>query len=191
MRIIAGEARGRRLFAPAGDETRPTSDRVRESLFSILGGRVAGAHVLDLFAGSGAMALEAISRGAASAVLCDSDRFAADVIARNIALVKAESRARLIRSDWRAALERLRGHRFSLIFIDPPYRMAQVYLQAAQALYDGQLLAQDAVIVMEHAADSPIALPGGFCTYDERRYGDTAIALVRRDPDDRSLSGQL
>lgn len=180
MRIIAGEARGRRLFAPEGVETRPTADRVRESLFNILGARVPGAQVLDLFAGSGAMALEALSRGAAFAALCDSNRDAARVIERNIALLRVEDRALLIRSDWREALARLRGRRFSLVFLDPPYRMLDAYARAIGALDEMDLLETDAAVVMEHAAKTPVAPPEGFEIYDERRYGDTAVAFARR-----------
>ncbi len=179
MRVIAGEFKGRRLFAPEGVETRPTADRVRESLFGILAAHVPDAQVLDLFAGSGALALEAISRGAAFAALCDASAGAARVIERNIALVRAEDRTRLIRADWREALARLSDRRFSLVFLDPPYRMADVYAQAAALLADRGLLAEGAVLVMEHAAKAPLALPAGFEIYDERRYGDTAVALVR------------
>ncbi len=191
MRVIAGEFRGRKLFAPEGAETRPTSDRVRESLFSILGARVPDAEVLDLFAGSGALALEAISRGAAFAALCDASAGAARVIERNIALVRAEDRMRLIRADWREALSRLSGRRFSLVFLDPPYRMAGVYAEAAALLSARGLLAEDAVLVMEHAVKTPLDIPAGFEIFDERRYGDTAVALVRERTDDRSLPGQL
>jgi len=190
MRIIAGEARGRRLFAPDGDETRPTADRVKESLFNILGQRVPGAAVLDLFAGSGALALEAISRGAAFAALCDVRSDAAKVIERNIALVRAESRTLLIRADWREALTKLRGRRFSLVFLDPPYRMLDVYSAAAEALRAQNLLAPGAVLVMERKAKSPLTLPDGFEIFDERRYGDTSVALIREQYD-RSLPGQL
>ena len=190
MRIIAGEARGRKLFAPDGAETRPTADRVRESLFNILGTRVPDAQVLDLFAGSGALALEAISRGAAFAALCDMSRDAARVIERNIALMRAEDRTLFIRADWREALSRLRGRRFSLVFLDPPYRMLDVYALAAESMKALDLLTENAVLVMEHAAKSPLALPPGFEIYDERRYGDTNVALVREQYD-RSLPGQL
>lgn len=191
MRIIAGEARGRKLFAPEGAETRPTADRVRESLFNILGARVIGAQVLDLFAGSGALALEAISRGADFAALCDKSQSAARVIGRNISLMRAEDQTLLIRADWCDALTRLRGRRFSLVFLDPPYRMLDVYASAAEALRSLGLLSEGALLVMEHGADTPLALPAGFEIFDERRYRDTAVALVREQSDDRSLSGQL
>lgn len=191
MRIVAGEFRGRRLFAPEGVETRPTADRVRESIFNILARRVPDAEVLDLFAGSGAMALESISRGARFAALCDASRDAARVIERNIALVRAEDRTLLIRSDWRDALSRLRGRKFSIVFLDPPYRMEDAYASAAEAMRALGLLADGAVLVMEHSAESPLRLPARFEIYDERRYGHTAVALVREKPDDRSLPGQL
>jgi 16S rRNA (guanine966-N2)-methyltransferase len=190
MRIIAGEARGRRLFAPDGDETRPTADRVKESLFNILGPKVTGASVLDLFAGSGALALEAISRGAAFAALVDASRDAIKVIERNIALVRAEDRTLLIRADWREALLKLKGRRFSLVFLDPPYRMQDVYPAAAAALKAQDLLEPGAVILMEYAAKSPLSPPAGFEIFDERRYGDTSVALIREQYD-RSLPGQL
>lgn len=190
MRIIAGEARGRKLITPDGVETRPTADRVRESLFNILGRRVPGARVLDLFAGSGALALEAISRGAEFATLCDVSREAAKVIERNIALMRAEDKTLFIRADWRDALSRLRGRSFSLVFLDPPYRMLDVYASAALSLKAGGLLEEDAVLVMEHAVASPLALPEGFEIFDERRYGETSVALIREQYD-RSLPGQL
>ena len=191
MRIVAGEFRGRSLFAPEGAETRPTADRVRESIYNILALRVPGAEVLDLFAGSGALALEAISRGARFAALCDVSRDAARVIEPNIALVRAEDRTLFVHADWRDALSRLRGRKFSIVFLDPPYRMEDVYASAAEAMRALGLLAEGAVLVMEHAVETPLKLPTGFEIYDERRYGKTAVALVREKPDDRSLPGQL
>ena len=179
MRIIGGEARGRRLFAPEGLETRPTADKVRESLFNILRLDTPGARVLDLFAGSGALALEALSRGAQSAVLVDCSRRAADVARRNIALCRAEQRTRLLVCDWQRALDSL-SEPFDLVFLDPPYRMLPVYDQAARALLEKGLLAEQAVLVMEHASESALPLSKAFEVYDERRYGAATIALVRR-----------
>ena len=169
MRIIAGTDRGRRLFAPDGVETRPTADRVRESLYNILGTKVIGAKVLDLFAGSGALALEALSRGAAFAALADIDPKAIRVIERNIQLMRAEDRTNLIRADWHDALRRLPGQCFSMVFLDPPYRMLDVYALAAEEMRRLNLLAVGAILVMEHAAKSPLTLPAGFEIYDERR----------------------
>lgn len=193
MRIIAGEARGRRLFAPEGSDTRPTADRVRESLFNILSSRVVDARVLDLFAGSGALALESISRGASYAVLNDKSRAAARVIERNVALMRAESRTRVLCRDWRAALDQLAGERFSLIFLDPPYRMADVYGQVAEALRTNDMLTSDALLIMEHTAQITLALPAEFEIADERAYRDIRIALVRQkeEPHACNLPGQL
>ncbi|MBQ8952630.1 MAG: 16S rRNA (guanine(966)-N(2))-methyltransferase RsmD [Clostridia bacterium] len=179
MRIIAGEARGRRLFAPEGDETRPTADRVREALFNIIRAEVEDAAVLDLFAGSGALALEAISRGATSAVLCDKSPRAVQVIRRNAALMRAEDRVTVVSGDWQRAVSAGEG-RFTLVFLDPPYRMTAVYAQAAQALLAAGRLAEGALIVMEHDADQPIqGLTPPFEVADRRRYRDTALTLVR------------
>ena len=104
MRIIGGQWRGRRLFAPEGMETRPTSDKVREALFNIIRGDVWGAHVLDLFAGSGALALEALSRGAEFAVLTDASRKASAAIKRNIELCGAQEQTRLLTTEWQGAV---------------------------------------------------------------------------------------
>ena len=179
MRIIGGEARGRRLFAPEGLETRPTADKVRESLFNILRFETPGARVLDLFAGSGALALEAISRGAQSAVLVDCSRKAADAIRRNIEACRAGERTRLLTGDWRRAVEQL-TEPFDLVFLDPPYRMTEVYALAADLLHERGLLDREAVLVMEHASGTALTLPDAFEIYDERVYGAAAVALVRR-----------
>ena len=186
MRIISGEARGRRLFAPDGTETRPTADRVREAVFNIIRSEVCGARVLDLFAGSGALALEALSRGAAHAVLCDCSKKAAAVIRRNIELMRAQDRTTLITGDWKTALSAGAGA-YTLVFLDPPYRMTDVYAQAANSLLSGGLLAPDALIVMEHAAELSIAsLTPPLYVADRRTYRDTAISFVRIKQEDEA-----
>ncbi|MEA4898043.1 16S rRNA (guanine(966)-N(2))-methyltransferase RsmD [Bacillota bacterium Meth-B3] len=178
MRIIAGEARGRKLFAPEGVETRPTADRVRESLFNVIARRVDGARVLDLFAGSGALSFEALSRGARFAVLNDPVRKACDVIRRNAESLGWQDRILLHQLDWRRALAR-QGEPFDLVFLDPPYRMAAVCGEVAAQLHTRGLLSGDALLVMEHLEKAPPILPDGFCAVDARRYGDTAITLVQ------------
>lgn len=181
MRIIGGEARGRRLFAPEGLETRPTADRVRESLFNILSARVYGARVLDLFSGSGAMALEAVSRGAESAVLVDSSRKAASCIARNVDLVGAKEKTRLLTCDFRAAIDRLDvgSAPFDLVFMDPPYRLHEVYAQAAEALLRRGLLAPEALLVLEHESGFDLTLDAPFAACDRRVYGAAAVTFFR------------
>ena len=125
MRIIAGMARGRTFDAPQGMDTRPTLDRVRENVFNILQMKVRGARVLDLFSGSGAMAFEAISRGACAAVLVDHDRQANQVQQRNVQKLRMADTCRLMNCDWQAAVRALQsaGEKFDLVLLDPPYAM--------------------------------------------------------------------
>ena len=168
------------MVAPKGEGTRPTADRVRESLFNILMRNVRGARVLDLFAGSGALALEALSRGAQNAVLVEIDRAARAAIAENMRIVGASDRALLIGADWQAALVQLHEP-FDLVFMDPPYAMVDVYGRAAAELSQRGLLAPGAVLVMEHRASEDLALPEGFSLYDQRRYGEAKLAFVREE----------
>ena len=164
MRIIAGEARGRRLYAPVGEETRPTADRIRESIFGILGARVPGAQVLDQFGGSGAL------DASAKAISC---------IRRNAQAVLGEDveRAQIIRADYRRAMERMRDG-FDLVFLDPPYRMEAAYADALVGLRDRGLLLPGATIVLERAAARVVSLPGGFSALDTRRYGETCVEFI-------------
>lgn len=182
MRIISGEARGRKLFAPAGEDTRPTSDKVRGSLFNIIGTRVYDARVLDLFGGTGAMSLEALSRGAEHAVIVDCAREAIQAIERNAqGVLKDEltSRARIIRADYRSAIGSLAGMKFDLVFLDPPYRMLDAYGDALKRLKAIDALGEDCLIVMERLKEAAVVLPEGFESFDTRNYGATSVELVR------------
>ena len=178
MRIISGEARGRRLRAPRGAATRPTADRVREALFNILGS-VDGVRVLDLFAGTGALALEALSRGAAQAVLVDRAEAAVRVIHDNVATLGYGDRARVLRLDVERALRLLArdGACFDLVFIDPPYGGSEAESALAE-LGAGALLAPGAVVVVEHDAKHPPAETHGVLSLSQRRkYGQTEVSL--------------
>ena len=179
MRIIGGEARGRTLFAPRGMETRPTADRVREALFNILSRRVADARVFDAFGGSGAMSLEALSRGAKCAVVCDVSRDACACIRRNAQACGYEDRLRLVCGDWKRALS---GEKepFDLVILDPPYRMTGSYAQVLSALKAAGLLAEDAVAVLECAREAEIDPGDGFEIYDRRFYGAAQTLLCRQ-----------
>ena len=199
MRIIGGQARGRTIVAPAGAKTRPTQDYVRESLFNILRWDVPQARVLDLFAGTGALSLEAVSRGAQDAVLVDADRDACAAIRRNIESARMQEQCRLLQKDYRAAMEQLgrEGRRFDLIFIDPPYKMENTGEMCA-ALYDGGLLAEAFLIVVEHRRGCAPLLDARFEAFDQRNYGDTQVTFVRRAKADQEeqcedgiVSGQL
>lgn len=184
MRIIGGAFRGRRLAGVGrGDEAarlRPTSDRVRESLFNVVqsryADRLAGARVLDLFAGTGAMGLEALSRGAARADFVENGRAALSLLRRNIELCGTEASTRVLVRDARR-LAAHDGPPFGLVFLDPPYgrAMGEAALEAALA---GGWLAPDAMIVWEEGGE--VTVPAGLRLLDERRYGDTTIRFLGR-----------
>lgn len=176
MRIIAGYARGRKLFAPEGMDTRPTADRVRESLFQIIHAHLDGAKVLDLFAGSGALALEALSRGATFAVINDVSTKAASAIRRNVEALKAQDVTRVLSLDYKRALA-ASDEKFSLVFLDPPYRLEGVYGEVMGILRAGARLMPGALIVAEHGRLTVLGQVDGFALKDTRRYGDTAVSL--------------
>jgi 16S rRNA (guanine966-N2)-methyltransferase len=176
MRVIAGELGGRRLQAPRGRATRPTSDRVREALFAMLG-ELGEARVLDLFAGSGALGIEALSRGAAWAVFVERDRAALQALSANLdALALVPPRAQVRRADALAALQaaRRREETYDLLFIDPPYSQARDWgpeLTVALA----PVLGPAARVVVESDRRAPLEL--GLELERERRYGDTSIRI--------------
>jgi len=174
MHIIAGERRGAQLFAPKGMDTRPTQAKVKESLFNIIQAYVPDANVLDLFAGSGSLSLEALSRGAAFAAMTDMDREANACIRRNIEKLRYQDRTLLMKADWRQAAAQLAGRTFDLVFLDPPYRMTQM-AEFCTVLADEGLLAQDAMLVLEHRTGIPVELDARFELFKMRTYGDTEI----------------
>ncbi len=182
MRIIGGSARGRTLLAPPGNQTRPTQNYVRESLFNILMRDVPGASVLDLFAGSGALALESLSRGADSAVLVDQASGAVATIRRNIAQLGFDAQCTLLACDWRQALTRLSQmeRAFDLVFLDPPYALTDT-AAIMEALLGYRLLAPGALLIVEHRRDTPPKAVAGFVQTDQRTYGDTWITFLRRE----------
>ncbi len=196
MRIIGGKYRGRKLQAVPGEKTRPTADRVREALFSVLGETVRSARVLDLFAGTGALGLEALSRGAARAVLVENDPSARTVIEANIAALGLGDAAELIPGDWRGVCERLagRGEKFDLILADPPYRdRAGENLLAA--LEGFAILVRDGVAVIEHPPEAEPGRPEtGWRLIRRKKYGRTVLSFFDREPGKSGpaeLSGKL
>lgn len=176
MRIIAGSARGRAIQAPEGRDTRPTLDRVRENLFNVLARRVMDARVLDLFAGSGALALESLSRGASSAVMVDHDRAAIRCVRANVESLRFGPRARVMQADWQAALATLaaEGARFDLVFLDPPYAMADLSPVTASLW---PLLSPEGLVVIEHRAKSEPLISPGFVRTDDRRWGIAGVTM--------------
>ncbi len=193
IRLIAGKYRQREIAAPAGMDTRPTLGRTRESLFSILYGKVEDKNVLDLFAGSGALGFEALSRGAASCVFCDKAPQAIRALEGNVRLLKAENETRILRGDWRRNVQALHedGAQFDLVFLDPPYCLE--INEMLQALWDYRLLAIHGIIVAEHGADKEARSVGDYIVYSKRQYRDTVLTfLERRDVhEEGAVPGQL
>lgn len=189
MRIIAGEFRGRVLKAPKGDGTRPTTDRVRESLMSSIAsarGGFEGARVLDAFAGSGALGLEALSRGAATACFYERDNSALQVISSNIRALNLDSRrARTVRADVLEKPPVRQRPAFDLVFLDPPYALAAAEsLGMVHTLAEAGAVAPDAIVVYEHALASNDDADGaisacGLVLSARKKYGATAVDILR------------
>ena len=179
MRIISGNRRGKKLFAFEGRNIRPTADRMREAIFNILSARVADAVVLDLFAGTGALGLEALSRGAHSALFVDNHPDAVRLLKKNITACGMQQDARVIRWDIARDLKCLNGifPEFNLVFLDPPYRRhllkpALVHLHQTNAVQPG------AHIVAEHSVDEPLPHDiDGFNRVDQRTYGKSLVSF--------------
>lgn len=182
MRVISGSARGRPLKAVPGMGTRPTTDKVKEALFSMIGPYFEGGQALDLFAGTGGLSIEALSRGMERAVLIDIDKRAIDTIRHNLQTTGFAERAELYRNEAERAIKALmkRELTFDLVFLDPPYKMNQVRGLMEQ-LEQGGLLKDRAFVVIEHDADNRHEEPvGGLACVRRAEYGDTAITIYRK-----------
>jgi 16S rRNA (guanine966-N2)-methyltransferase len=185
MRIVAGQYRGRRLAAPKGDGTRPTTDRVREALFSSLtslaGPALGGGSALDAFAGSGALGFEALSRGLRHVTFIERDRAALSVLKANAATLGAESDVNVVAGDSQllAARGSIPGGPFSLLLLDPPYRLdAGEVGRFVAALVARDLLEDGALVVYEHASGSDMSWPAGIIPVASKRYGSTAVEVA-------------
>jgi len=181
VRIVAGTLKGRPIRTPPGLDTRPTSDRARQAVFNILehapwSDGLAGKRVIDLFAGSGAMGLEALSRGAAACLFVERSPAAAAVVRANVEALGLAACARLLERD--ATRLGPAAEAFDLAFLDPPYRSG-FGLPALEALRSGDWLAPGAITVLETAADEPAPAPEGFEALDRRHYGAAAVSLLR------------
>jgi 16S rRNA (guanine966-N2)-methyltransferase len=186
MRVVGGRHRGRKLVAPQGDAVRPTSDRAREALFNILshgdfaaaGLPFAGENVIDAFAGTGALGIEALSRGAARAVFIETDRAALAALRRNLAALDEEQAADIVAAD--ATRPPRPPYAAAIAFLDPPYRSG-LASAALTALAETGWLATRALAIVELAATEPFSLPAGFAMIDERRYGAAKLVFLRRE----------
>ena len=176
MRLSGGSRVRQTLAAPKGKKTRPTGAKVREAMFAVLGTRVHGARVLDLFAGSGALGLEAMSRGAASVVFVDNDASAAFAIRRNaLRLIDDEDRWRILPMHAARALRTLRGS-FDVVLIDPPYDRGAS--EELSTLMQRSLLSADGIVVVEHRSSDDPALPASMRLIKKSRYGDTSLTFA-------------
>ena len=177
MRIIAGEFRGRRLKSPDNYDIRPTSDKVKEAVFSMIAPQITGSSVaMDVFAGSGSMGLEAISRGVARVYFSDNNKDSLRLVKENVRLCGAEDRSILLSGDFRENVRRIR-EKVDFFFIDPPYADGFV-LPAADAIIDAGILAADGLLICEHEKFDP--MPDeyrGLKTVRSRRYGRTCITI--------------
>lgn len=183
MRIVAGSAKGRPIQGPKSTSRhiRPTADRVRETLFNVLGQWLEGQSVLDLYAGTGALALEALSRGAGRAVLVDSDREALALCRQNTDALGFSSQVEIVAQPVARAVEALgkRGERFELIFADPPYA-AKVVETVLEQVGQGGLLIPGGLLIIEHDKREPAPeAHSGFSRADQRRFGDTLVSFYR------------
>ncbi len=183
MRIITGKARGCRLATLPGENTRPTAERTKEAVFSMLQFDLPGARVLDLFAGSGQMGLEALSRGAAQAVFCDRSKDAVEIIRANSQKTRLESQCKICCMDFAALLKSLSGKElFDLVFLDPPYALGLVP-QALEGLLGGKLLAPHAKLICETAQFEDVfgaspSLEASFTVLKQTRYGVAHITIL-------------
>lgn len=173
MRIISGKNRGRKLKTLEGMNTRPTADRVKESLFNIINNLIIDADVLDLFAGSGALGLEALSRGAKNCIFVDSSKDGIKIIKDNIELCKCEDKSKLLNMDYSTAMQKLSNQKFDIIFVDPPY-LKGIELVVLDKIRG--LMTDNGILIIE--TDEKTKLPetiNGLRKNDERKYGRTII----------------
>jgi 16S rRNA (guanine(966)-N(2))-methyltransferase RsmD len=187
MRVIAGSARGLRLTAPVGLKTRPTADRVKEALFSIIASRrdLVGARILDICAGTGGLGIEALSRGAASCCFIEQDRHVLSVLEKNLVRAGLDSRGECLALDGLKGLNTLsrQGKVFDIVFFDPPY-LSNLYAALLEAVSTLSLLSDDGLLVAECSAKIPLAERfDALVRIDRRVYGDTALEFfVRESP---------
>jgi len=184
MRVISGEYRGKKLYTLEGTNTRPTLDRVKESLFNIIQNRIVDANVLDLFAGSGSLGIETLSRGARHAVFCDNSFEAIGVIKKNIEATKYLEKSTIINKDYIIALKQISqlNKKFDIVFLDPPYK-SDFGSKAIDELIRLDLIAEDGIIILEtddenikkEIEEKKIKI------FDERKYGSVKLIFIRKE----------
>ena len=182
LRIISGKARGTKLNTLEGIETRPTLDRVKESLFNILQNRIYASKILDLFAGSGAIGLELLSRGAKEAILCDNSYKAVQIIKENVIKTHFEDQTKIINNDYKNTLDMLKDEKFDIIFLDPPYE-SQFDIQAIKIIIDNDMLSKEGIIILEtdnEKEKKEMIDKLDINVYDLRSYGRVSLFFLNR-----------
>lgn len=182
MRIISGKARGTKLSTLEGLETRPTLDRIKESLFNILQNRIYDAKVLDLFAGSGALGLETISRGAKQAILCDNSYKAIKIIEGNVEKAHFEKQVKVMKNDYNKTLDMLKNEKFDIIFLDPPYE-SEFDIEALNIIIKNNMLSKEGIVILEtdHEQEKQETLEKmDINVYDLRNYGRVSLFFLNR-----------
>lgn len=183
MRVISGTAKGRSLKAVPGTSTRPTTDKVKEAIFSMIGPYFDGGQVLDLFAGTGGLGIEALSRGMDKAVFIDIEKKSIDTIQHNVEVARLKDQVEIYRTDATRALKVLakRAEKFQLVFLDPPYKMKGI-AELMTTMEDQAIVEADATVVVEHdAKDVLLETIGGFKQLRRADYGDTAVTIFKRE----------
>ena len=180
MRIISGKARGTKLYTLEGTNTRPTLDRVKESIFNIIQNEIEGAIVLDLFAGSGAIGLECLSRGAKKAVLCDKSKEAIEIIKKNIEKTHMEEKAKIINADFETCLDKVKDEQFDIIYIDPPYVTDYIF-KSLKKIKEIGIVKKESIIIVETDDEQRILKEIGnieIKIVDKRKYGRATIIFL-------------
>lgn len=185
MRVISGTARGTKLLSQEGLNTRPTLDRVKEALFSIIQFKIPNSTVLDLFSGSGALGIEALSRGANFAVLADNNREAIKIITKNVENTKLLEKSKIVKDDYKVVLDNLlkSNNKFDIIFLDPPYK-EDFALIAIKKIIEHDLLTKDGIIILETNDANKIKEISNIKNleiYDERKYGSVILIFIRKE----------
>lgn len=180
MRIISGKSRGTKLHTLEGENTRPTLDRVKESIFSIIQNEIEGAKILDLFAGSGAIGLEFLSRGAKKAILCDKSKDAINIIKKNIEKTHMEQYTQVFNMDFENCLEKLKNEQFDIIYLDPPYATDYIY-KALQKIVKLEIATKESLIIIETDDEKRVEKEIeniDVKIVDKRKYGRATIIFV-------------
>lgn len=186
MRVIAGTVRGRKLRAFRGRRIRPTADRAKEALFNIIADKVTNAFVLDLYAGTGSLGIEALSRGAKFVTLADDSVASVDVIRNNLELTEFSEQAKVLKGKAKNIIDvlSLQKTQFNLIFLDPPYKISLRELgEVFNAMAEGDILIPEGIVVLEHSIKREPPVFENFLLKSTRKYGDTALSfyILNRD----------